>query len=78
VAGWNAQARKSEYGFDLGAYRADAVSPKGAVVVLQEIFGVNSHIRSICDRLTSALSHGAEVPLSRLIICENYLTTLQH
>lgn len=25
--------------------------PKGAVVVLQEIFGVNDHIRSVCDRL---------------------------
>src|ERR1700737_3552113 len=36
----------------LGAYRADpATAPKGAVVVIQEIFGVNHHIRSICDRL---------------------------
>ena len=24
--------------------------PRGAVVVLQEIFGVNSHIRSVADR----------------------------
>ncbi|MCR6733841.1 MAG: dienelactone hydrolase family protein [Afipia sp.] len=39
-------------GFRLGGYRADpAVQPKGAVVVIQEIFGVNSHIRNICDRL---------------------------
>jgi carboxymethylenebutenolidase len=39
-------------GFKLGGYRADpAVQPKGAVVVIQEIFGVNSHIRNICDRL---------------------------
>ncbi|MGA7071542.1 dienelactone hydrolase family protein [Bradyrhizobium sp.] len=38
--------------FQLGAYRADpAGSPKAAVVVIQEIFGVNHHIRSICDRL---------------------------
>jgi carboxymethylenebutenolidase len=38
--------------FQLGAYRADpAGAPKGAVVVIQEIFGVNHHIRSICDRL---------------------------
>ena len=38
--------------FQLGAYRADpAGSPKGAVVVIQEIFGVNHHIRSVCDRL---------------------------
>ncbi len=26
-------------------------TPKGAVMVLQEIFGVNDHIRSVCDRL---------------------------
>ncbi len=39
-------------GFELGAYRADpGATPRGAVVVVQEIFGVNSHIRSICDRL---------------------------
>jgi len=32
------------------AYRADPQgSPKGAVVVVQEIFGVNSHIRSVVD-----------------------------
>jgi carboxymethylenebutenolidase len=38
--------------FQLGGYRADPASkPKGAVVVIQEIFGVNHHIRSICDRL---------------------------
>jgi carboxymethylenebutenolidase len=38
--------------FELGAYRADpAGAPKGAVVVIQEIFGVNHHIRSVCDRL---------------------------
>ncbi len=36
----------------LGAYRADpAGAPKGALVVVQEIFGVNSHVRSVCDRL---------------------------
>jgi carboxymethylenebutenolidase len=38
--------------FQLSAYRADpAGAPKGAVVVIQEIFGVNHHIRSVCDRL---------------------------
>ena len=38
--------------FQLGAYRADPSGPpKGAVVVIQEIFGVNHHIRSVCDRL---------------------------
>jgi carboxymethylenebutenolidase len=38
--------------FQLSAYRADpAGAPKAAVVVIQEIFGVNHHIRSVCDRL---------------------------
>lgn len=43
---------KASDGFELGAYRAEPTSaPKGAVVVIQEIFGVNHHIRSVCDRL---------------------------
>jgi carboxymethylenebutenolidase len=34
----------------LGAYRADpAGTPKGGIVVVQEIFGVNQHIRNVCD-----------------------------
>ena len=38
----------------LGAYRADPTGkPKGAMVVAQEIFGVNSHIRNVCDRLAA-------------------------
>ena len=42
-------------GFKLGGYRADPTgSPKGAIVVIQEIFGVNHHIRSVCDRLAAA------------------------
>ena len=37
--------------FQLGGYRADpATAPKAAVVVIQEIFGVNHHIRTVCDR----------------------------
>lgn len=37
-------------GFVFPAYEArPAGSPKGAVVVLQEIFGVNSHIRAVVD-----------------------------
>src|SRR3979411_3488541 len=37
--------------FKLGGYRADpAAPPKAAVVVIQEIFGVNHHIRAVCDR----------------------------
>ena len=40
--------------FQLGAYRADPQgAPKGAIVVIQEIFGVNSHIRSVCDRFAA-------------------------
>jgi carboxymethylenebutenolidase len=37
--------------FQLGGYRADPASaPRAAVVVIQEIFGVNHHIRGVCDR----------------------------
>ena len=37
-------------GFVLGAYRADPQgAPRGGMVIAQEIFGVNSHIRSVCD-----------------------------
>src|SRR5262245_23245447 len=42
-------------GFKLGAYRADPKgTPKGAVVVIQEIFGVNHHIRAVTDRVAEA------------------------
>ncbi|TMJ58997.1 MAG: dienelactone hydrolase family protein [Alphaproteobacteria bacterium] len=38
--------------FQLGGYRADPTTvPKAAIVVIQEIFGVNHHIRAVCDRL---------------------------
>jgi carboxymethylenebutenolidase len=37
-------------GHKLGAYRADpAGKPKGGLVVIQEIFGVNRHMRHVCD-----------------------------
>ena len=37
-------------GHKLAAYRADpAGKPRGGIVVIQEIFGVNSHIRAIAD-----------------------------
>src|SRR5271167_192959 len=37
-------------GHTFSAYRADpAAAPKGAVVVLQEVFGINQHIRRITD-----------------------------
>jgi len=38
----------------LGAYRAEpSGQPKGGLVVVQEIFGVNQHIRAVCDRLAA-------------------------
>jgi carboxymethylenebutenolidase len=38
--------------FQFGGYRAEPkTSAKAAVVVIQEIFGVNHHIRAVCDRL---------------------------
>lgn len=41
-------------GFQLGGYRADPTGKaKGALVVIQEIFGVNHHIRNVCDRYAS-------------------------
>jgi len=40
----------AEDGFRLSAYRADpAGAPRGGLVVVQEIFGVNRHIRGVCD-----------------------------
>ncbi|MEE8267765.1 MAG: dienelactone hydrolase family protein [Gemmatimonadales bacterium] len=39
----------------LDAYRADpAGAPRGGLVVIQEIFGVNAHIRRVCDRFAEA------------------------
>ena len=36
------------HGFSI--YRADpAGAPRGGLVIVQEIFGVNSHIRAVCD-----------------------------
>ena len=41
-------------GHSLGAYRADADgAARGGLVVLQEIFGVNAHIREVCDRFAA-------------------------
>ena len=37
-------------GHKLAAYRADpSGKPRGGIVVIQEIFGVNSHIKSVAD-----------------------------
>ncbi len=41
----------AEDGHELSAYRADPEgAPRGGIVVIQEIFGVNGHIRGVCDR----------------------------
>jgi carboxymethylenebutenolidase len=49
-------------GFKLGGYRADPPgTPKGGLVIIQEIFGVNSHVRNLCDRF-AALGYAAVAP----------------
>ncbi len=49
-------------GFVLGAYKADPQGkPRGGLVVLQEIFGVNAHIRSVADRY-AALGYACIAP----------------
>ena len=46
----------------LGAYRADPQGAvKGGMVVVQEIFGVNHHIRAVCDRL-AGMGYAAVAP----------------
>ena len=53
---------KARDGHSMSAYRADpAGTAKGALVVIQEIFGVNHHIRSVCDRF-AALGYVAVAP----------------
>ena len=45
----------SSDGFQLSGYRAEPEGPaRGGVVVVQEIFGVNDHIRSVADRYAAA------------------------
>jgi carboxymethylenebutenolidase len=42
---------KASDGHEFSAYRADPTGkPKGSLIVIQEIFGVNDHIRSVADR----------------------------
>lgn len=42
-------------GHTLGAYKAEpSGTPKGGVVVIQEIFGVNKHIRNVADQYAAA------------------------
>ncbi|MED5395405.1 MAG: dienelactone hydrolase family protein [Pseudomonadota bacterium] len=49
-------------GFEIGGYRADPEKElRGGVVVIQEIFGVNVHIRDVCERY-AALGYRAVAP----------------
>ncbi len=41
-------------GHTLAAYKAGPADAKAGLVVIQEIFGVNSHIREVCDRFAAA------------------------
>ena len=42
-------------GFTLNAYRADPVgTPRGGIVVIQEVWGLNTWIRSVVDRYARA------------------------
>ncbi len=53
---------KAKDGFEFSAYRADPEGkPRGAIVVIQEIFGVNHHIKSVADRY-AALGYVAVAP----------------
>ena len=46
---------KASDGFELPAWRAEPTGkPRGGIVVIQEIFGVNHHIRSVTDRFAAA------------------------
>ena len=45
----------------IGAYVAKATSAKGGIVVVQEIFGVNAHVRDVTDRF-AGLGYTAIAP----------------
>jgi carboxymethylenebutenolidase len=48
---------KAADGTAIPAYVAQpAGAPKGGIVVIQEIFGVNSHIRAVADGSTSCFT----------------------
>ena len=45
---------KPESAGRIGAWRADPSGrPRGGIVVVQEIFGVNAHIRAVADRFAA-------------------------
>ena len=45
---------KAADGFSLGAYTAGSPGAKAGLVVVQEIFGVNHHMRDMADRFAAA------------------------
>jgi carboxymethylenebutenolidase len=46
---------KSRDGFEFDAYRVEAQGPrKGGVIVIQEIFGLSSHVKEMTERFASA------------------------
>jgi dienelactone hydrolase len=53
--------------FKLGAYRADpSGTPKGGIVVIQEIFGVNHHIRAAIRPMKSlTLANSSPIRIGR-------------
>ena len=44
---------KAADGFTLSAYTAGPASGTKGIVVIQEIFGVNHHMRDMCDRFAA-------------------------
>ena len=48
---------KAADGFSLSAYTAGSASAKAGLVVVQEIFGVNHHMRDMADRFAAAGYH---------------------
>ena len=45
---------KAADGFSLSAYTAGSADAKAGLVVVQEIFGVNHHMRDMADRFAAA------------------------
>ena len=45
---------KAGDGHEFGVYKAmPEGTQRGSIVVIQEIFGVNSHIQDVCDRFSA-------------------------
>jgi carboxymethylenebutenolidase len=52
---------RPEDGAAVGAYRVAPAQPRGGIVLLQEIFGVNAHIRSVAQ-MFAAFGYGVLAP----------------